>query len=163
VMAQAFPNSTFTGFDPHRESIAAASKAAADAGVADRVRFEVASADSYPGTYDLVCFFDCLHDMGDPVGAAAAAHRALADDGTLLVVDPMAGDELAENLDPIGRLYYAASVFLCTPSSLSQDGACGLGAQAGPARLREVLTEAGFASSRVAASTPLNLVIEARP
>jgi SAM-dependent methyltransferase len=163
ALAQAFPGSTFAGFDYHHGSIAAASKAAADAGVGDRVRFEVASADSYPGTYDLVCFFDCLHDMGDPVGAAAAAHRALADDGTLLVVDPMAGDELAENLNPIGRLYYAASVFLCTPSSLSQDGARGLGAQAGPARLREVLAEAGFSSSRVATSTPLNLVIEARP
>ena len=164
VLAQAYPASGFTGFDYHRESIAAASKAAAEAGVGDRAAFEIAPADGFTGgDYDLVCFFDCLHDMGDPVAAAAHAREALAEDGTLLVVEPQAGDELADNLNPISRLFYAGSVFLCTPSSLAQDGAMGLGAQAGETRLREVLADAGFAHSRVATSTPFNLVIEARP
>jgi SAM-dependent methyltransferase len=164
VLAKAFPASRFTGVDLHRESIAAASKTAAEAGVGDRVGFEVAAAEDLPGgSYDLVCFFDCLHDMGDPVAAAARAREALTDDGTLLVVEPQAGDDLAENLNPISRLFYAGSVFLCTPSSLAQDGGAALGAQAGPSRLREVLTDAGFTRIRVAMSTPFNLVLEARP
>ena len=164
VLAEAYPASRFTGFDSHPESIAAASKAAAEAGVGDRVGFEVVPADSVPGAgYDLVCFFDCLHDMGDPVAAAARAREALTDDGTLLVVEPQASDHLADNLNPISRLFYAGSVFLCTPNSLSQDGAVGLGAQAGPTRLREALTDAGFTHHRVATETPFNLVIEARP
>ena len=164
VLAGSYPASRFTGFDYHAESIAAASKAAAEAGVGDRVGFEVAAADSFPGDgYDLVCFFDCLHDMGDPVAAAARAREALADDGTLLLVEPQAGDDLADNLDPISRLFYAGSVFLCTPSSLAQPGATGLGAQAGPTRLLDVLARAGFTRRRVATETPFNLVIEARP
>lgn len=164
TMAQAYPASRFTGFDYHAESIAAASKAAAEAGVGERVAFEVAPAQGFPGAgYDLVCFFDCLHDMGDPIGAAAHAREALADDGTLLLVEPMAGNDLTDNLNPVSRLYYAGSVFLCTPSSLAQEGALGLGAQAGETRLREVLAQAGFTHSRLATSTPFNLVIEARP
>ena len=164
TMAQAYPAARFVGFDYHAESIAAASKAAAHAGVGDRAAFEVATADSFGGDgYDLVCFFDCLHDMGDPVRAAAHARDALSGDGTLLLVEPMAGDDLADNLNPVSRLFYAGSVFLCTPSSLAQDGASALGAQAGEARLREVLTNAGFAHTRRAAATPFNLVIEARP
>lgn len=164
AMARAYPNTRFVGFDYHPESIAAASKAAAEAGVGDHVAFEVAEADSFPGTgYDLVCMFDCLHDMGAPVAAAAHARETLADDGTLLLVEPMAGDELADNLNPVSRLYYAGSVFLCTPSSLAQDGAMGLGAQAGETRLRELLTDAGFTRIRRAADTPFNIVLEARP
>ncbi len=164
VLADAYPGAHVTGFDNHAPSIAAASKAAAEAGVGDRVSFEVAAADSLPTDgYDLVCFFDCLHDMGDPVAAARRAREALADDGTLLVVEPQAGDGLADNLNPISRLFYAGSVFLCTPSSLSQDGATGLGAQAGPTRLLEVLGEAGFRHRRVATETPFNLILEARP
>ncbi len=163
VLAEAYPASRFVGFDYHPESIAEASKAAADAGVGDRVAFEVAAADGYSGDdYDLVCFFDCLHDMGDPVAAAAHARRALTDGGTVLLVEPMAGDELADNLNPISRLFYAGSVFLCTPSSLAQEGGAALGAQAGATRLRQVLGEAGFTRTRVATSTPFNLVIEAR-
>jgi SAM-dependent methyltransferase len=164
VLAEAYPASRFTGFDYHPESVAAAAKAAAEAGVGDRVGFEVAAADSIPGSgYDLVCFFDCLHDMGDPVASASRAREALAEDGTLLVVEPQAGDDLADNLNPISRLFYAGSVFLCTPSSLAQDGAVGLGAQAGPTRLLDVLGEAGFTRRRVATSTPFNLILEARP
>ena len=164
VLAEAYPASRFTGFDYHAESIAAASKAAAEAGVGARVGFEVAAADSFSGEhYDLICLFDCLHDMGDPVAAATRARRALADDGTLLLVEPQAGDDLADNLNPISRLFYAGSVFLCTPSSLAQPGATGLGAQAGPSRLLEVLAEAGFTHHRVATETPFNLVLEARP
>jgi SAM-dependent methyltransferase len=164
AMAQAYPASRFTGFDSHPESIAVASKAAAEAGVGDRVAFETAPADGFGGDgYDLVCFFDCLHDMGDPVRAAAHAREVLADDGALLLVEPMAEDELADNLHPLGRLFYAGSVFLCVPSSLAQDGAAGLGGQAGEARLREVLAEAGWSHARRAMATPFNLVIEARP
>jgi len=164
ALAAAYPNSHFTGFDSHAESIAAAAKAAAEAGVGDRVAFEVTAAESLPTDgYDLVCFFDCLHDMGDPIAAASRAREALADDGTLLVVEPQAGDELTDNLNPISRLFYAGSVFLCTPSSLAQDGATGLGAQAGPTRLLDVLGQAGFRHRRVATETPFNLVLEARP
>lgn len=164
AMARAYSASRFLGFDYHAESIAAASKAAAEAGVGDQVAFEVAAADRFPGSgYDLACLFDCLHDMGDPVKAAAHIRDTLADDGTLLLVEPMAGDDLVHNLNPVSRLYYAGSVCLCTPSSLAQDGAMGLGAQAGEARLREVLGEAGFTRTRLATSTPFNLVLEARP
>lgn len=164
AMARAYPASRFVGFDYHAPSIARASKAAAEAGVGDRVAFEVADADALPGAgYDLVCLFDCLHDMGDPVNVAAHLCRAMADDGTLLLVEPMAGDDLADNLHPIGRMAYAVSTAVCTPSSLAQDGAMALGGQAGPARLTEVLTEAGFGHVRCATSTPFNLVLEARP
>ncbi len=164
VLAQAYPASRFVGFDSHAESIAAASTAAAQAGVGDRVAFEVATSDGFSGDgYDLVCFFDCLHDMGDPVAAAAHARKVLAGDGTLLVVEPAAGDDLADNLHPIGRLFYAGSVLLCTPSSLAQKEAVALGGQAGPRRLREILTEAGFTRSRVATSDAFSLVLEARP
>jgi SAM-dependent methyltransferase len=141
-----------------------AQKAAVDAGVSDRTSFDVASAADFPGGgYDLVCFFDCLHDMGDPVGAARHARETLAEDGTVLVVEPKAGDTLSENLNPVSRLYYAGSVFLCTPSSLSQEMGLGLGAQAGEARLSEVFREAGFTRFRRATETPFNLVLEARP
>ncbi|HEX2046814.1 MAG TPA: methyltransferase domain-containing protein [Acidimicrobiales bacterium] len=164
LLAQAFPRSTFVGFDLHRESIEAAEKAAAEAGVADRVRFEVAGASSFGGTgYDLVCFFDCLHDMGDPVGAAAHTLSTLAEDGTLMLVEPAAGDRVEENLNPVGRLYYAGSTFLCTPSALAQPGGHSLGAQAGPERLGQVLAEAGFSRLRATVATPFNVVLEARP
>jgi SAM-dependent methyltransferase len=164
ILAQAYPRSTFVGFDAHAGSIEAAAKGAAEAGVADRVRFEVADAASFGGTgYDLVCFFDALHDMGDPVGVLANARRTLAEDGTVMVVEPAAGDRVEDNLNPVGRLYYAGSTFLCTPSSLAQPGALGLGAQAGPERLGQVLTQAGFTQWRTTVTTPFNLVIEARP
>jgi SAM-dependent methyltransferase len=164
VLSEAYPQTRCTGFDSHRESVAAASQAAAAAGVGDRVTFEVAPAQAFTGDgYDLVCFFDSLHDMGDPVAAAARAREALTDDGTLLVVEPAAGDSLADNINPVSRLFYAGSVFLCTPGSLAQDGAVGLGAQAGEGRLREVLTDAGYSHTRLAARTPFNLILEARP
>ena len=163
IMAQAYPNSRFTGYDFHAPSIATARDRADEAGVADRVTFSEATAKDYEGTgFDLVCFFDCLHDMGDPVGAARHAHQAIADDGTVLLVEPFAGDSLEENCNPVGRLFYAASTFVCTPNSLSQEVGRGLGAQAGEARLREVFTEAGFTRFRRATETPFNLIIEAR-
>ena len=164
IMAEAFPRSTFVGFDIHPESIDAAEKAAAEAGVADRVRFEVADAASFGGTaYDLVCFFDSLHDMGDPVSVAAHAKSTLAADGTVMLVEPNAGDRVEDNLHPVGRLYYAGSTFLCTPSSLAQGGGHSLGAQAGPERLGEVLTDGGFTQWRTTVATPFNVVLEARP
>ena len=163
VLAEAFPNSTFVGYDYHDASIAAARKAAAQAGVTDRVRFEVAGAKDFPGSYDLVCFFDCLHDMGDPVGAASHVRDALAPDGTWLLVEPMAGDRTEDNLNPVGRLYYAGSVMLCTPSSLAQEVGLGLGNQVGEKRLAELLTEAGFSHVRRATETPFNLILEVRP
>jgi len=164
IMAQAFPNSEFVGFDYHAESIEQATARARAAGLGDRVRFEVAPAQGLPGgTYDLVCTFDCLHDMGDPVGAAREIRRALADDGTWLIVEPFAGDTVQDNLNPVGRIYYAASTLLCTPASLSQDVGLALGAQAGEARLRDVVTAGGFSRFRRAAETPFNLVLEARP
>jgi SAM-dependent methyltransferase len=151
------------GYDIHEPSIAAARAAASEAGVVRRAQFEVASADGFPGTgYDLVCMFDCLHDLGDPVGAARHVRESLAADGTLLLVEPAAGESLEDNLNPVGRLYYGLSTVICTPSSLSQDVGLGLGAQAGPKRLEEVLHEAGFSHVRVATQTPFNLVIEAR-
>ena len=164
IMAQAYPQSRFVGFDYHAPSIEHARRAARDAGVADRVRFEVARAQDYPGRdYDLVAFFDCLHDMGDPVGAAAHVRETLKPDGTWLIVEPYANDRLQDNLNPVGRIYYSASTFICTPASRSQEvGAC-LGAHAGEARLREVVTTGGFRHFRRATETPFNLVLEARP
>ena len=150
------------GFDGHDGSIDAARKRAADAGLADRVRFEVASATTFPGTYDLVCFFDCLHDMGDPAGACAHVRDHLAPDGTLMLIEPFAHDDLADNLNPVGAAYYAFSTLLCTPSSLSQEVGAALGAQAGEARLREIVTGAGFKTLRRVAETPFNIVLEAK-
>jgi len=164
LLAKAYPASTFVGFDYHRASIEAARKAASQVGLADRVRFEVASAKSYPGSaYDLVCMFDCLHDMGDPVGAAAHVRQTLAPDGTWLLVEPAAGDSVQDNLNPVGRAYYGFSTLLCLPNSLSQEVGAALGAQAGEGRLHEVATAAGFSRFRRAAETPFNLVFEARP
>ena len=163
LMAQAYPNSTFVGFDYHDESIERARLKAEDAGVADRVRFEVCPAAGYPGTdYDLVTTFDCLHDMGDPVGAARHVRQSLADEGTWMIVEPMAGDTVESNLNPVGRVYYAASTLLCTPASLSQDVGLALGAQAGEKRLRDVVTTGGFTRFRRATETPFNLVLEAK-
>ena len=163
LMAQAFPASTFTGIDVHPESIATARTRAHEAGVADRVRFEVADATRYAGSgYDLIAFFDALHDLGDPVGAARHARAALADDGSCMLVEPFAGDRIEDNLNPVGRMYYGFSTLVCTPGSLSQPGRAGLGTQAGEARLREVMLDGGFGSVRRAAQTPLNLVLEAR-
>jgi SAM-dependent methyltransferase len=163
-MAQAYPASTFVGFDYHAPSIEHAREAARAAGVDDRVRFEVARAQDYPGGgYDLVAVFDCLHDMGDPVGAAAHVRSTLKDDGTWLIVEPYAQDRLEDNLNPVGRVFYSASTFICTPASRSQEvGAC-LGAQAGEQRLRDVVTKGGFRRFRRATETPFNLVLEARP
>lgn len=163
VMAQAFPNATFVGFDYHDESIATARRRSTDAGLGERIRFEVASAKGYEERgFDLICFMDCLHDMGDPVGAARHAREALREDGTLLLVEPAAGDRVEHNINPISRLYYAASTAVCTPCSKSQEVGLALGAQAGEARLSEVLREAGFSNIRRAAETPFNLIIEAR-
>ncbi len=164
LMAQAFPNSTFVGSDYHEGSIETARQRAEDAGVADRVTFEIASASDHPGgPYDLVTMFDCLHDMGDPVGAARRVHQALAPDGTWLIVEPMAGDRVEDNLNPVGRAYYGFSTFLCTPASLSQEVGLALGAQAGQARIGDVVAGGGFTRFRRAAETPFNLVFEARP
>jgi 2-polyprenyl-3-methyl-5-hydroxy-6-metoxy-1,4-benzoquinol methylase len=163
LMAQAFPASRFTGIDAHAGSIATARTRAEQAGVADRVRFEVADAAEYEGGgYDLIAFFDALHDLGDPVAAARRARAALADQGSCMLVEPFAGDRIEDNLNPVGRMYYGFSTLVCTPGSLSQPGRAGLGTQAGEARLREVMLEAGFGSVRRAAETPLNLVLEAR-
>ncbi len=163
VMAQAFPASTFVGYDYHGPSITTANERAREAGLAERVSFQQASAKDYPGhDHDLVCFFDCLHDMGDPVGAARHAYRALRPDGTVMLVEPYAEDSLDGNLNPVGRLFYAASTFICTPNSLSQEVGLGLGAQAGEARLRAVFEEAGFSRFRRATQTPFNPILEAR-
>jgi SAM-dependent methyltransferase len=164
IMAQAYPESSFVGFDYHEPSIEHARNAAKQAGVGDRVRFETARAQNFPGDgYDLVAMFDCLHDMGDPVGAAAHVRASLKPDGTWLIVEPFANDRLEDNLNPVGRIYYSASTFICTPASRSQEvGAC-LGAQAGEARLRDVVTKGGFSRFRRATQTPFNLVLEARP
>ena len=164
LMAQAFPNSEFIGFDYHEASIEHARKAAVEAGLEDRVRFEVASAKEYPGgPYELVAMFDCLHDMGDPVGAAAHVRDTLAPDGTWLIVEPYAGDRLQDNLGPVGRVYYGASTLICTPASRAQEVGLALGAQAGEARLSEVVSAGGFTRFRRATETPFNLVLEARP
>lgn len=163
VMAKAFPASRFFGFDYHAPSITTATQRAKEGGVADRVSFVQGSAKDYPGNdYDLVCYFDCLHDMGDPVGAAKHAWQSLKPDGTVLLVEPFAHDTLDENMTPVGRLFYAASTFICTPNSLSQEVGLGLGAQAGEARLRKVFNEAGFSQFRRATETPFNLILEAR-
>jgi SAM-dependent methyltransferase len=163
LMAQHFPRSTFIGSDYHAGSIAVARDRAERAGVADRVRFDVAPAAAFSGTgYDLVTMFDCLHDMGDPVGAARHVRQTLAADGTWMIVEPMAGDRVEDNLNPIGRAYYGFSTLLCTPASLSQDVGLALGTQAGPARIRDVATAAGFNRFRPAAGTPFNNVLEVR-
>ena len=164
LMAAAYPSSQFIGFDYHAPSIDTARTAAAAAGLSERLTFEIASAGAFPGTgYDLVCFFDCLHDMGDPVGALQHTRQAISDDGVVMLVEPQAGDTVAANLNPIGRLFYAASSLICTPASQSQAVGRALGAQAGPARLTEVAHEAGFTRVRTAASTPFNIVLELRP
>ena len=164
LMAQAFPASTFVGSDYHEGSIGTARQRAESAGVADRVRFEVAPATAYSGTgYDLVTMFDCLHDMGDPVGAARHVRGTLKPDGTWMIVEPRAGDRVEENLNPVGRAYYGFSTLLCTPASLSQDVGLALGAQAGEARIGDVIGAGGFTRFRRAAETPFNLVFEARP
>ncbi|WP_454616341.1 class I SAM-dependent methyltransferase [Bradyrhizobium cenepequi] len=164
LMAEAFPKSTFFGFDYHEGSIQAAREQTRDAGLSDRVRFETHTAKSFPANgYDLVCFFDCLHDMGDPVGALKHTRSTMADDGTCMLVEPFANDRLEDNLNPIGRVYYAASTMVCTPASLDQEVGLALGAQAGEARLREIAREAGFTRFRRATETPFNLILEARP
>jgi 2-polyprenyl-3-methyl-5-hydroxy-6-metoxy-1,4-benzoquinol methylase len=162
ILAKAYPKSTFTGFDYHAPSIEKARARAKAAGVGDRVTFEVATAKTYPGTYDLVTFFDCLHDMGDPVGAAAHVRESLAADGTWMLVEPRAGDHVHENLNPVGRLFYSVSTLVCTQASLAQEVGAALGAQAGETRLRDVLTQAGFTRVRRAADTPFNIILEAR-
>ncbi len=163
IMAQAFPNSTFTGFDYHAPSVETAQRRAEEAGISDRVRFDRASAQDFPGKYDLVACFDCLHDMGDPVGAAAHVRGALEEDGTWLIVEPFAGDSVEENLNPVGRVFYGASTLVCTPAALSQEVGLALGAQAGEGRLREVVMKGGFTRFRRATETPFNLILEARP
>jgi SAM-dependent methyltransferase len=164
LLAQAYPRATFSGFDYHGPSIERARQVAREAGIADRVTFEVAKAKDYPGThYDLVAFFDCLHDMGDPVGAAAHVRETLKADGVWMIVEPFAHDRLEDNLNPIGRIYYSGSTQICTPASLSQEVGLALGNQAGEARLREVVTAGGFTRFRRATETPFNLVFEARP
>ncbi len=164
LMARAFPRSTFVGSDAHEGSVEIARARAREAGVAERVGFEAAPASALGGEgYDLVTMFDCLHDMGDPVGAARRVLSALAADGTWMIVEPAAGDRIEDNLTPVGRAYYGFSTLLCTPSSLSQEVGLALGAQAGPARIAAVAAEAGFTRFRQAAATPFNLVFEARP
>jgi SAM-dependent methyltransferase len=164
VMAKAFPNSRYAGFDYHDGSIATARERAQAAGVGDRVRFDTAPASAYAGDgYDLVTMFDCLHDMGDPVGAARHVRSTLAADGTWMIVEPAAGDRVEDNLNPVGRAYYSFSTLLCTPASLSQEVGLALGAQAGEARIREVAERGGFTRFRRVAETPFNLVFEARP
>src|ERR1700684_2593121 len=162
LMAQAFPQSRFFGFDYHDKSIEGARETAKREGVADRVTFEMAKAKDYPGKdYDFVAVFDCLHDMGDPVGAAAHVRSTLAKDGTWMIVEPFAHDNLKDNLNPVGCIFYHASTFICTPASLSQEVALGLGAQAGEGRLRQVVTEEGFKRFRRATETPFNMIFEA--
>ncbi|HEY2607252.1 MAG TPA: class I SAM-dependent methyltransferase [Paraburkholderia sp.] len=164
LMAQAYPNATFVGFDYHEPSIQRARQLAGEADVRDRVTFEVAPAKDFPGNdYDLVAFFDCLHDMGDPIGAAAHVRQSLKKDGTWMIVEPFANDRAADNMNPVGRIFYSASTMICTPASFAQEGKMGLGAQAGEARLKDVVTRGGFTQFRRATETPFNLVLEARP
>lgn len=164
IMAQAFPASTFIGYDYHEESIRHAREAAREQGLDRRVRFEVASAKEFPDRdLDLVAMFDCLHDMGDPVGASQHVRRSLRPDGSWLIVEPFANDQLQDNLNPVGRIFYSASTFICTPASRSQEVGLCLGAQAGEARMRNVVTQGGFSRFRRATQTPFNLVFEARP
>jgi SAM-dependent methyltransferase len=163
LVATEYPRTRVAGFDYHDKSVELARKRAADAGVAERTTFEVASAQDFPGTgYDLVATFDCLHDMGDPVGAARHIREALAPDGTWLIVEPAAGDSVSANLNPVGRVYYSFSTFLCVPNALSQTGGYSLGAQAGEAAIRQVVTDAGFTRFRRATETPFNIVYEVR-
>lgn len=163
LMAQAYPNSTFVGYDYHDPSIETARQRAKAAGVADRVTFEKASAKDYAGQgFGLVTLFDCLHDMGDPVGASRHIRESLASDGTFMLVEPFAGDRLEDNLNPVGRAFYSASTLICTPCSLDQEVGLALGAQAGEARLGEVVKEAGFSRFRRATETPFNIVFEAK-
>jgi SAM-dependent methyltransferase len=164
LMAKAYPNSKFYGFDYHPGSIEGAREAARKAGVADRVTFEVAKAKEFPGRdYDFVAVFDCLHDMGDPIGASAHVRQSLAKDGTWMIVEPFANDQLKDNLNPVGRVYYSFSTLLCTPCSRSQEVGLCLGAQAGEGRIREVVKAAGFSRFRRATETPFNIVYEVRP
>ena len=164
IMAYAYPASRFVGFDYHEDSIVKARQAAVDAGVADRCRFDVATAKDYEdGGYDLVTVFDALHDMGDPTGAAAHVRDTLAPDGTWMIVEPFAEDRLEDNLNPVGRIFYSASTTICLPVSRSQEVDAGLGAQAGPTKLREVVSAGGFTHFQRVAATPFNLVFEARP
>lgn len=164
ILAQAFERSSFRGFDLHEPSIEAAREAAVDLGIQSRATFEVATGSDFPGTrYDLVCLFDALHDMGDPVGVGRRIRESLAPDGTLMLVEPRAGDAVEDNLNPVGRAYYGLSTVICTPGSLAQDVGLALGAQAGERRITGVLHEAGFSRVRRATETPLNIIVEARP
>ena len=164
LMAKAFPKSEFFGFDYHDMSIEAARESARQQGVADRVTFGVAKAKEYPGKdYDFVAVFDCLHDMGDPIGAATHVRRSLGKDGTWMIVEPFANDELKDNLNPVGRVYYSFSTLLCTPCSRSQEVGLCLGAQSGETRIRQVVTSAGFNRFRRASETPFKIVYEALP
>ena len=164
LMAQAFPRSSFVGLDYHAASIATARERAAAQGVTRNLAFEVKAAAEFDGhDFDLVCFMDCLHDLGDPVGALARCRQALKPDGTVMLVEPYAGDRLEHNLNPIGRMYYAASAMACTPNSLSQEVGLALGAQAGEERLRTVARQAGFSVLRRAAQTPVNLILQLTP
>lgn len=163
LMAEAFPQAQFFGFDAHRQSVIEAAQVAAAANVADRASFATARADDYPGeNYDLICFFDCLHDMGDPVAAASHAAKALAPGGTVMLVEPFANDRTEDNISPVARMYYAASTMICCAHAISEGGRHVLGAQAGEARLADVFRKAGFSHFRRAVATPFNLVIEAR-
>ena len=164
LMAQSYPNSTFVGFDYHDKSIEMARQRAEEGGVADRIAFEVSKAKEFPGgDYDFVTFFDCLHDMGDPVGAATHVRESLTTGGTWMIVEPFANNQLEDNLNPVGRVFYSASTLLCTPASLSQEVGLALGAQAGEARLEEVVKNGGFTQFRRATETPFNLIFEAKP
>lgn len=164
LMAQAYPKSTFFGFDYHDKSIEMARDRAKEAEVGDRVKFEVAKAKDFPGSdYDFVTYFDCLHDMGDPVGAAAHVRESITPGGTWMIVEPFAHDDTKDNLNPIGRAFYSASTLLCTPASLSQEVGLALGAQAGEARMRDVVMKGGFSQFRRATETPFNLIYEAKP
>ncbi len=164
ILAKAFPNSEFVGFDYHGRSIEQARERAKAAGVGNHISFEVSASKDYPGTgYDLVTFFDCLHDMGDPVGAARHVKNSLTDDGTWMIVEPFANDKYEDNHNPVGRVFYSASTIICTPASRSQEVGLGLGAQAGEARIGEVAKEGGFTRFRRATETPFNLIFEARP
>lgn len=163
LMAKAYPNSTFFGFDYHEPSIKVARERAGEADLDGRVTFEVAKSTDFPGKgYDLVAHFDCLHDMGDPVGAARHVYDTIKEDGTWMIIEPFAGDHVEDNLNPVGRVFYAASTMICVPASLAHNGPA-LGAQAGESRLREVVTKGGFKRFRRATQTPFNLVLEAKP
>ena len=164
IMAKAFPNTRFYGYDYHQMSLEKARARARAAGVADRIEFRQATAKDYPNEhYDLIACFDCLHDMGDPAGAAKHARQMLKPDGTWMIVEPFANDETKDNLNPIGRIFYSASTMLCTPASMAQEVGTALGAQAGEGRIREVATKGGFSRFRRATETPFNLIFEARP